>query len=128
MKIPNLFALGLTLAFLSIGCSKAPEVQPTQPQDNFEEQLVYLLPLLDQQHVLQVKYGLNPSTGGNTPIFYFLPQQPDQAGSREIVCTGTGVGFARCCKSWYDAHPGKCLTIWRDRKGTYSADDDCQQP
>ncbi len=113
---------------LAWGCTKQNELSPPDATANqvssFEEQLNYLLPLIDDHHDLEIK-TTNNAAGEPMLVFYFVPREADQGGSRQVVCQGSGIGFIRCCNSWYDAHPGKCLKITRDDKGVYSADDNC---
>lgn len=130
MKTRLLGSIGLALALVFGGCNKADEVaSPTSTktvgQASFEEQMTYLLPLLDAQHDLEIKTVRNPA-GEAVLVFYFVPRDTAEGASRQIVCQGSGVGFIRCCQGWYDAHPGKCLKVTRDdRTGVYSADDNC---
>lgn len=42
-----------------------------------------------------------------------------------IVCQGSGISFARCCKDWLEANPEKCLKVTYSG-GTFTADDDCE--
>jgi len=52
------------------------------------------------------------------PIDEFPPILP------QIVCTGSGASFAKCCGDWLDANPSGCLIIRHDGNGGYTADDE----
>ena len=125
MKSSNLFSIGLTVALLFMGCSKSSEeAQPSAAGASFQEQMLEILPILDDRHVLKVEYTSDPATGRSSPTFLFLPSTGESSGSRQIVCRGSGLSFANCCKDWLEAHPGKCLKVY-SQNGTYFADDDC---
>ena len=124
MKTASLLSLGLGFAMFSFGCSRTGEAQPPAQADTFEVQLLQMLPMLDDHHELHVQYSTDQTNGGSIPVFYIMPREEDSSVSRQIVCSGTGMGFAGCCKKWLDANPGKCLKVWQSG-GTYYADDGC---
>lgn len=85
----------LVLVLLSFGCSKKDEVQPpisTSP--SFEEQLLTVLPLMEENQMVVVQMTAT-SSGHGSPVFTIRPLSESVGDSRAIVCQGSGVGFAR---------------------------------
>lgn len=125
MRTISFLPMVLVMTLLFMGCSKSSEeAQPAAGRASFQEQMLDILPILDERHVLKVEYNSDPATGQPAPTFLFLPSTGESSGSRQIVCRGSGLSFANCCKDWLEAHPGKCLKVY-SQNGTYFADDNC---
>ncbi len=116
--------VGILLVLFSVGCSKKEEVQhPASTAPSFEEQLLTVLPLMDDQHLIQVQMTITAS-GHSTPVFIIRPLTDGAIGSKAGICRGPKGEFVRCVGTWQNDHPGKCLRIY-PQAGTYAADEGC---
>ncbi|MBK9419799.1 MAG: hypothetical protein IPN44_01950 [Flavobacteriales bacterium] len=122
MKTASFLSFGFTLALLFTGCDRSTEVRPTTTAQSFEEQLTYMLTILDDHHDLIIKYETVDPTGIIRPVFYFVPKENDPSSLREAVGAGAGTELASSCKNWLDAHPTLSLKI-NGASGSYSAVD-----
>ena len=129
MKHHIALSIAIVCGVLFVGCTKTERADPpvvATDQISFEEQFLAMLPILDEDHVLHVNYSNDQATGESTPVFHFVPvgHGITAGGNRQIVCKGSGLSFANCCKDWLEEHPGRCLKVWSSG-GTYFVDDNC---
>lgn len=117
-------ACSILLVLFSVGCSKKEEVQhPANTAPSFEEQLLTVLPLMDEQHMVHVQMATTTS-GHLTPVFIIRPLTTGATESKAVICQGLEGEFVRCVGTWQKDHPGKCLTVYA-QAGAYAADEDC---
>lgn len=83
MNNPTFIAGGIAWALLALGCSEPAEKQASTKDLNFEEQLMAVLPLADQAHVLKIC-----NTGkGEALSMSILSEKPDPGNPGQTVPT-----------------------------------------
>ncbi len=98
----------VTVGFLGNSCTKNKlenqELKTEVRSDQFEEDLLYYMSMLNERSYLQVQN----EQGEFQTIIVTEEAIPSL---RTIVCEGTGISFARCVQQWLGDHPGRCLNI-----------------
>ena len=113
---------GAALTLLAAGCSGTGGHRT--PDERFEHAFMTILPRLDDQHELHIKFASDTASRLVTPVFFFMPCGESAAASKPDICSGSGLELAKCCEQWLGADPGKCMTV-RGGRGVFHATAGC---
>ena len=115
---------------------KSEVLRWTVKEEDLEDELLAIQGLNDSGDFSDQKLRIRRENKGKSSDYEFMlsprlnnPNAPIDIGgddiiNQEIVCEGSGTGFALCVRDWLADNKGKCLVL-TEVDDTYYADDDC---